>query len=72
MISTGIGHGERHIIEKFTRPNFGTLHYEVTIEDPEYYTQSWTVPMDIPWVANQEMSEYACDNNKDLPHLVGK
>jgi len=69
----GHPHGEKlHIVEKFTRPNFNTLHYEVTIEDPDYYTQPWTVPMDIPWVANQEMSEYVCDNNKDIPHLVGK
>jgi len=69
----GHPHGEGlHVVETYTRTNFNTLHYEITIEDPEYYTKPWTVPMDIAWVSNQEMSEYVCDNNKDLPHLVGK
>jgi hypothetical protein len=69
----GHPHGERlHVIEKYSRPDFNTLHYEATIEDPDYYTAPWTVPMNIPWVASQEISEYVCDNNRDLEHLVGK
>ena len=40
----GHPHGEKlHVIEKFSRPDFNTLHYEATIDDPEYYTEPWTV-----------------------------
>jgi hypothetical protein len=49
------------------------LHYEASIDDPEYYTEPWTVPMNIPWVPGQELSEYVCqENNRDVEHLVGK
>jgi hypothetical protein len=69
----GHPHGEKlHIVEKYTRPDFHTLHYEATIEDPEYHTEPWTVPMNVPWVPGQEKSEYVCDNNRDVEHLVGK
>jgi hypothetical protein len=70
----GHPHGEKlHVIEKFSRPDLNTLHYEATIDDPDYYTEPWIVPMNIPWVAGQELSEYVClENNRDLEHLVGK
>jgi len=70
----GHPHGEKlHVIEKYSRPDLNTLHYEATIDDPEYYTEPWTVPMNIPWVPGQELSEYVClQNNRDLEHLVGK
>jgi hypothetical protein len=43
------------------------------LDDPEYYTEPWTVSMNIPWVAGQELSEYVCqENTPDLEHLVGK
>ncbi len=28
-----------HVVERFTRPNKGTLHYEATIDDPGAYTK---------------------------------
>jgi hypothetical protein len=27
--------------------------------------------VNIRWVAGQQISEYVCDNNRDLEHLVG-
>jgi hypothetical protein len=33
-------------------------HWEATINDPEYYTESWTVLMKITWVDGQQISEY--------------
>ena len=49
-----------------------TLHYEATIEDPEYYTQPCTVPLNIKWVYGEELLEYICqENNRDVEHLVG-
>jgi hypothetical protein len=62
-----------HVIEKYSRPDLNTLHYEATIDDPGSYTQPWTVPMNIRWGAGQELMEYICqENNRDVSHLVGK
>jgi hypothetical protein len=60
-----------HIIEKYTRPNKGTLHYEATIDDPGAYTKPWTVQWDIPWGATAELQEYICqENNAYLNRLT--
>jgi hypothetical protein len=62
---------QMHIIEKYTRPNKGTLHYEATIDDPGAYTKPWTVAWDIPWEANSELQEYICqENNNYLNRLT--
>lgn len=52
-----------HVVEKYTRPNKGTLHYEATIDDPGAYTKPWTVAWDIPWRAEAELQEYICQEN---------
>ena len=60
-----------HVIEKFTRPNKGTLHYEATIDDPGAYTKPWTAAWNISWRQNAELAEYICqENNQYLIHLT--
>jgi hypothetical protein len=60
-----------HIVEKFSRPNKGTLHYEATFDDPGAYTKPFTVRWDIRWNATGELSEYICqENNKYLQRLT--
>ena len=62
-----------HVIERFTRADEMTLRYEATIDDPKAYTKPWTMSYTIPWAAGVELYEYICqENNKDLPHMVGK
>jgi hypothetical protein len=62
-----------HVIERLTRTNEMTLHYEVTIDDPKAYTKPWTTSYSIPWAPGVELYEYICqENNKDLPHMVGR
>jgi len=56
---------QMHIVERFTRPNKGTLHYEATIDDPGAYTKPWTVAWDIPWNATGELQEYICQENNN-------
>lgn len=70
---TGMVHTDQlHLIERITRPDLNTLHYQVTIDDPGAYTRSWSAAWDIPWVPNEEIEEYFCqDNNRDLQHIVG-
>jgi len=69
---TGMVHTDAlHLIERISRPDYNTLHYEVTIDDPKAYTRPWTASWDIPW-SGEEMLEYFCqDYNVDLDHIVG-
>lgn len=60
-----------HVVEKFTRPNKGTLHYEAMFDDPGAYTKPWSVAWDIPWNATGELQEYICqENNSYLNRLT--
>jgi hypothetical protein len=60
------------IIERFRRPDFGHMEVQVTIDDPKTYTKPWTVR--IPWefVADTELLDWVCENEKDFVHQVGK
>ena len=61
---------ELFTIERFSRPNRDTLHYEATIIDPGAYSEPWTVAWDIPWAEDAELAEYICqENNKFLVDL---
>lgn len=53
-----------HLIERFTRPDLATLHYEVTIDDPGTYTRTWTASWDMTWVPNAELPVYYCQDNR--------
>lgn len=60
-----------HVVERFTRPNKNTLHYEATIDDPGAYTKPFKMAWDIPWRANADLTEYICqENNKYLQRLT--
>jgi len=60
---------QMHVIERWTRPNKGTLHYEATIDDPGAYKAPWTVTWDINLSAGA-IDEYICqENNQYLNHL---
>lgn len=61
-----------HLIERFSRPDFNTLRYEPTIDDPGAYTRPWSGGWNLRWVA-QDMEEYFCqDNERDSRNLVGQ
>jgi hypothetical protein len=57
------------ILERFRRPDFGHMQVEVTINDPKAYTKPWTAK--IPWnfVADTELLDWVCENNKDPEHI---
>jgi hypothetical protein len=48
------------IVERLTRIDAGTLHYELTVEDPAVLTSPWKA--DFPWTLDPEYRfyEYAC------------
>jgi len=58
----GLPHTENlRLRERISRPDFNTLKYEVTVDDPGAYTRPWTGTWNLQWVPNQEMQEYFCD-----------
>jgi hypothetical protein len=73
MNRDGIPHTDRlHLIERVSRPDFNTLKYEVTIDDPGAFTRPWNSGFSLNWTPGQEMFEYICqDNNLGLEMMVG-
>ena len=61
-----------HLTERFSRPDFNTLRYEPTIDDPGAYTKPWSGGWNLRW-AEQPMEEYFCqDNERDSRNLIGE
>jgi hypothetical protein len=57
----GIPQSEKlHVIERFTRVDRDTINYEVTIEDPTYFTQPWKVAIPLNRDPEYKIFEYAC------------
>ena len=64
---------QARMTERFRRPNYGSLEIQVTIDDPTAYTKPWTVNVNQHIALDTDLLEYAClENEKDVPHLVGK
>jgi hypothetical protein len=70
----GHPHTEKlHITERYRRPDYSHLDFEVIIDDPGAYTKPFTMYGHSPLVENSEIIEYICnENNQDVGHIVGK
>jgi hypothetical protein len=61
------------VTERFTRPTIGHIDIDVTIDDPKVYTKPWSVKLSWSLLPDTDLIESICEeNNKDLPHMVGK
>ena len=61
------------LTERFERINYGHLEIEITLNDPKAYTRPWSTKLNQFIVLGTELLDYICsENEKDLPHLVGK
>jgi hypothetical protein len=62
----GLPHTEQlHLVERFTRTDYYTMKYEVTIDDPGAYTRSWNATWNLQWVANEDLPvTYYCQDNR--------
>jgi hypothetical protein len=61
-----------HTIERFTRTDFNTIRYEITIDDTGAYTAPWTSGFYMRWVPRAESFEFICqENNKAADLMVG-
>ena len=62
-----------HLIERYTRTDLYTLHYEATIDDPGAYTAPWKIAFDVTWDPDGEIQEYICqENNRWMNRLAGE
>jgi hypothetical protein len=70
----GHPHTEKlHITERYRRPDYSHLEFEVVIDDPGAYTKPFTMYGRSPLVEDSEILEYICnENNQDVSHIVGK
>lgn len=61
------------VVERYSRPNIGTMKIDVTIDDSKAYTKPWNVTLTWRLIPDTDLIESICEeNNKDLPHMVGK
>jgi hypothetical protein len=62
-----------HLVERFSRPDYGTLKYDVTIEDPNVFAKPWTLSRSYPLRADMaKVDEFVCENNQDYSKFFGK
>jgi hypothetical protein len=55
-----------HLVQRFTRTDAGHISYQVTVDDPVYYTRPWTNERTFT-LSNGGLIEYSCEeNNKSL------
>jgi hypothetical protein len=61
------------VTERYRRPTLGNMIIDVTIDDPKAYTRPWNVQLSWTLQPEWELIESICEeNNRDLPHMVGK
>jgi hypothetical protein len=58
-----------HMIEKFTRTDFNTIKYEVTVDDPGAYTAPWTSGFYLRFTPGESF-EFVCQDNNQAPELI--
>jgi hypothetical protein len=59
-----------HLVERFTRVDADTLHYEYTVEDPATFTKPWTAVLPMK-KSDERIYEYACqEGNYALPDIL--
>jgi hypothetical protein len=60
-----------HVIERLTRVDANTIHYEATIEDPNVYSRPWTVAFPLNRDEPYRIYEYAChEGNHALENML--
>jgi len=59
-----------HTLERFTRTNSATIHYETLVDDPGAYTKQWSSAFDLRWESGTELFEYVCQQENYAPELM--
>jgi hypothetical protein len=57
------------VTERFHRRDFGHMDVEMTFDDPEMYTKPFTIKIPHELLADTDIFEMFCENEKDRAHL---
>jgi len=61
----GLPHTDKlHLVERYTRTDNDTLHYQVTVDDVGAYTRTWTASWDLKWNGGGTLPSHFCQNNR--------
>jgi hypothetical protein len=60
------------VTERFERRDFGHMQIQLTIDDSKTYAKPWSATIPYQLLPDTELIESICENEKDLPHMVGK
>lgn len=68
----GHTHSEKlRITERFHRVNFGTIDFQMTLDDPETFTRAFTVRFNLTLLPDSDLLESFCsENEKDHQHIA--
>jgi hypothetical protein len=58
--------------ERFRRINTGSMELLITFNDSKAYAKPWTIRIDLRLVADSDLIEDVCDNEKDNAHTIKK
>jgi hypothetical protein len=62
-----------HIVERFTRRDFGHIDVQMTFEDPDAYTKPFSIRFTQTLTPDTDVFEYVCnENERDRKHLDAK
>ena len=69
----GMPHSEKlHTIERFTRTDMNNMRYELIIDDPGAYTETWKTAFNVRFTSGNESFEFICqDGNQAFDLMVG-
>jgi hypothetical protein len=57
-----------HVIERFTRRDFGHLEIDITIDDPKAYVKPWRAKVPVKLLPDTDLIETYCENERDQAH----
>lgn len=61
-----------HMVERLTRTSLSTMTYQITVDDPNVYTEPWTAELAMRYMPDTELFEYVCqDNNYAVDIMIG-
>src|ERR1700681_4817016 len=69
----GMGHPHSdalHLTERFHRRDFGHLDVEMTFDDPKFYARPITMKVGFELLADSDIFEMFCENEKDAKHMM--
>jgi hypothetical protein len=70
-VDTAKGHPQTasaHVTERFSRLDFGHMQIDITIDDPGAYEKPWRAVVPFHLLADTDLIETYCENEKDSIH----